>query len=507
MTPSGSAQPAADLVSMQEARGRWVLAAAVLGSGVAALDATVVNIALPQIGRDLGAGFSGLQWTVNGYTLTLASLILLGGSFGDRFGRRRVFIIGTIWFAAASLLCALAPTVEVLIAARMVQGVGGALLTPGSLALIQASFRPADRARAIGAWSGLGGVAGAAGPFVGGTLVELSWRLVFLVNIPVAVVVVLVARRHVPESLDTEMNPRLDLVGAATGALGLSATTYALVGWGTGGASTSEITIAVIGVCALLGFVVVERRSSHPMLPLDVFSSRRFTAANVVTFAVYGALGGVFFLLVLHLQVVGGFAPLTAGLALLPVTGAMLLLSAQAGALAQRVGPRIPMTAGPWLGAVGLLLMLRIGQGASYALDVLPAVTVFGVGLALTVAPLTAAVLAAASERHAGVASGINNAVARTAGLFAVAAIPVVAGISGQDYQNADAFSEGFRVAIIISATLLAVGGLLSALTMGPGGSPRVLADRQRFCGVEGPPLHANTHLSTAPRAGRKASP
>ena len=489
--PTGTAHPDAQ-VSLDEARGRWVLLAAVLGSGVAMLDATVVNIALPRIGEELGAEFSGLQWTVNGYTLTLASLILLGGSLGDRFGRRRVFVIGTVWFALASLLCGLAPNVETLVAARMLQGVGGALLTPGSLALLQASFREGDRARAIGAWSGLGGVAGALGPFLGGTLVEVSWRLVFLVNLPLAAVVVAVALRHVPESYDREMDPRLDLAGAALGALGLAGTTYALVGLGDGGLDAASAGAGLLGVGGLVAFVLVERRSSHPMLPVDLFSSRQFTAANLVTFAVYAALGGVFFLLVLHLQVVAGFAPLAAGLALLPITALMLLLSARAGALAQRIGPRLPMTAGPLLCAAGLLLLLRVGPDASYVRDVLPAVGVFGLGLATTVAPLTATVLAAAPTRHAGVASGVNNAVARAAGLLAVAALPVLAGISGDDYRDATAFAGGFRTAMLLCAGLLLLGGVLSALTISDAGvRAAALPDRESHCAVDGPPLHA----------------
>jgi EmrB/QacA subfamily drug resistance transporter len=479
-------------LTLDEARGRWVLFAAVLGSGLAMLDATVVNIALPQIGADLGADFSGLQWTINGYTLTLASLILLGGSLGDRFGRRRVFVIGTIWFTLASLLCGLAPNIEALVAARMLQGVGGALLTPGSLALIQASFRPEERGRAIGAWSGLGGVAAALGPFVGGTLVELSWRWVFLINLPFGVLVVFVALRHVPESRDPDMNPRLDVAGAVLGAVGLAGTTYALVQFGEAGATSAAVIAGLLGVAGLVAFVIVERRSTHPMLPVDVFASRQFTAANLVTFTVYGALGGVFFLLVLHLQIVAGFDPLLAGLALLPTTAAMLLLSARAGALAQRIGPRLPMTLGPLTCAGGILLMLRIGPDASYAWDVLPAVGVFGLGLSLTVAPLTAAVLAAASVHHAGVASGVNNAVARAAGLLAVAALPVIAGISGSDYQDPTAFNDGFRTAMLVCAALLILGGVLAALTIS-NAAVKVARrpDRASHCAVDGPPLHA----------------
>ncbi len=447
-------------------QGRWVLAAAVLGSGMAMLDGTVVNIALPTLGDALGAGFGGLQWTVNGYTLTLAALILLGGSLGDRFGRRKVFLVGVVWFAVASALCGLAVNIEMLVASRLLQGVGGALLTPGSLAMIAATFDSDDRAKAVGAWSGLGGIASAIGPFVGGLLVELSWRLVFLVNLPVAALVVVLTLRHVPESRDDDLDPRLDLLGAALGALGLAGLTYALIGAGEGGLSPVELVSLVTGVGLLAAFVQIERRSEHPMLPPDLFANRQFTAANLVTFTVYAALGSVFFLLVLQLQVVAGFAPLLAGTALLPVTAALLLLSARAGALAQRIGPRLPMSLGPVVAAAGVLLLSRIDAQASYVADVLPGAVVFGLGLALTVAPLTATVLAAASRRRSGAASGVNNAVARTAGLLAVAVLPLVAGISGDDYTDPAAFDGGFRTALRIAAGLLLAGGLLALATI-----------------------------------------
>ena len=486
--PDGG-EPDGGGLELDSAQGRWVLFAAVLGSGIAAIDATVVTIALPRIGEDLGADFAGLQWTVNGYVLTLASLILLGGSLGDRLGRRRVFVAGTVWFAVASLLCGLAPSIEALVGARMLQGVGAALLTPGSLALLQASFRPADRGRAIGAWSGLGGVAAAAGPLLGGALVEVSWRLIFLINLPVAAVVVVVALRHVPESSDPAADTRLDVPGAVVGAVGLAATTYALIALGEDGASAAELVGLLVGVLALVAFVVLERRSAHPMMPVDIFRSRQFSGANLVTFAVYAALGAVFFLLVVHLQVVGGFSPLASGLALLPVTVALLLLSARAGALAERTGPRLLMTAGPLLAAVGVLLMLRIGRDASYAVDVLPAVTVLGLGLAATVAPLTATVLAAVPVRRAGIASGVNNAVARAASLLAVASLPAVAGLTGEDYLDAARFEDGFRRVVVACAVLLAVGGLLAAATVRDAAKPAARGPRRTHCSVDAPPL------------------
>ena len=481
--------------------GRWVLLVTILGSGMAMLDATVVNIALPAIGREFGAGFRTLQWIVNAYALTLAALILLAGALGDHFGRRRVFIIGVMWFAVASLLCGLAPNAGVLVAARALQGIGGALLTPGSLAIISSSFAATDRARAVGAWSGLGGVAGAVGPFLGGYLVQLSWRAVFLINLPVAAFIVVAALRHVPETSDTQSPPGLDLVGSALAAAGLAGVTYALTSLGsTVGGGAVVVAAGVGGLVALVAFVLVERRSPHPLVPLALFADRRFSVANVVTLVVYAGLGVFFFLLVLHLQIVAGFSPLVAGTALLPVTVLMLLLSARAGALAERIGPRLPMSVGPLVAALGFLLTLRIGRGASYLGDVLPAVVVLGLGLSLTVAPLTATVLSSADPRHAGTASGVNNAVARSAGLLAVAVIPVVAGLATADYTDPVSFAAGFHTAMLISAGLLALGSLLAAVLLheprpAPVATPaeRIPVERCSHCGITGPQLHPST--------------
>ncbi|MBN9757536.1 putative sugar transporter [Pseudonocardia sp. Ae406_Ps2] len=453
------------------AAGRWVITACVLGSGMAMLDNTVVTIALPRIAEDLGAGFAGLQWTVNGYTLTLAGLILLGGSLGDRFGRRRIFVTGAVWFALASLLCGLAPSVEVLAAARALQGVGGALLTPGSLALISASFHGADRAAAIGAWSGLGGVAGALGPFVGGTLVEWSWRAVFLINLPLAAVVVAVAVRHVPESRDPDAAHRLDVPGSVLAVAGLALLTWAGTAAGSGASPGLQVWGAgVAGVAALVAFALVERRSRSPLVPPELFTGtgdagdgRRFTGANVVTVAVYAALGLLFVLLAVQLQIVAGFSPLLAGTATLPVTVLMLLLSARAGRLATRTGPAPLVTGGLLLAAAGMLLASRIGPGAGWFTDVLPATALVGLGLSAAVAPLTTAVLDAAADRHAGVASGVNNAIARAAGLLAVAAVPAIAGIRGDAPADPASFGPGFTVAMTIGAGLLAVGAALAA--------------------------------------------
>jgi EmrB/QacA subfamily drug resistance transporter len=485
--------------------GRWALAATVLGSSLAMLDATVVNIALPRIGRDLSASLSGLQWILTGYTLALAGLILLGGALGDRYGRRKVFMIGVAWFALASLLCAVAPTTGFLIAARVLQGIGGALLTPGSLAIIQASFDPKDRARAIGAWSGLGGVAAAVGPFVGGWLIQgPGWRWAFLVNVPAAVLVILVALRHVPESRDEDATGSFDFAGAALGAVALTGLTFALIGAGSGDPAFTIVLTAAIGVGTAIAFVLVERRRANPMLPLSVFSSRQFSAVNVVTLVVYAALGGVFFLLSLQLQISAGFSPIAAGAALLPVTILMLLLSARAGALAQRIGPRWPMTAGTAVAAVGVLLMSRIGADSSYLVDVLPAAAIFGLGLSMTVAPLTATVLASADARHAGIASGVNNAVARAAQLFAVAGLPALVGLGGADYEQPAVFSNGFRLAMYVCAGGILAGSVLSLLVVRDDAlspteaRPVVPAPQRRIhCAVDGTPLEGKPAPTT----------
>jgi EmrB/QacA subfamily drug resistance transporter len=496
MTTSALPPAAEPAIVFGSPRARWVVAATVLGSGLAFIDATVVNVALPSIGDSLGAGLSSLTWVINAYTLTLASMILLGGSLGDRFGRRRVFIIGVVWFALASLLCGLAPNVETLIAARALQGVGGALLTPGSLAILQAAFRPEDRGRAIGAWSGLAGVAGAAGPFIGGWLVQVvSWRWVFLINLPFAIAVVVIAVRHVPESRDPTASTHIDLAGAALGAAGLGALTYGLITWQDQGPTAPAVLLGLlVGLVALIGFVVRERTVSDPMLPLGIFASPLFRAVNIVTFVVYAALGGVFFWLVLNLQVVAGYSPLAAGVALLPTTLIMLLLSSRMGALAQRVGPRLPMTVGPLVCALGVAGMTRIGPGVSYVSDVLPPVIAFGLGLSITVAPLTATALAAAPAQHAGLASGVNNAVARVAGLLAVAILPLVAGLSGEAYNDADLLEPAYRTAMWVCTSLLATGGVLAAvLVRAPVREPPPVAlpvEHQRWhCAVDGPPM------------------
>ena len=488
-----------DWVRYASPAGRWVLLATVLGSGIAFLDGTVVNVALPTVGQELGAGISTLQWVVNAYTLTLAGFLLLGGSLGDHYGRRRVFVVGVVWFAVASLLCGLAPNAAALVAARALQGVGAALLTPGSLAIIEATFHPDDRGAAIGAWSGLSGVTTALGPFLGGWLVEaVSWRLIFFINLPLAAAVVWIALRHVPESRDRSVAPGLDYPGAALAALGLAGVIYALTdGPARGWTSPVILAAGLGGVAALAAFLEVERRSRHPMLPLDLFRSRQFTAANLVTFVVYGALGGALFLLPMQLQRVLGYSPLASGVALIPITVLMLLLSARAGRLSQRIGPRLPMTVGPLVVGAGLALLVRADGGATYLGGVLPAVIVFALGLSLTVAPLTSTVLAAASADHAGVASAVNNDVARAAGLFAVAVLPMAAGISGAGALEPAGFSSGFRAAMLLAGGLCAGGGLLAFATIRTIRRPGETAEaKQRHeehepfmsCPVSGPP-------------------
>lgn len=453
--PDEPAATAAEPLRFESAAGRWVLVGTVMGSGMAMLDATVVNIALPRLGRDLHADFAGLQWVLNGYTLALASLILLGGSLGDRFGRRRLFTIGAIWFLTASVLCAAAPTIGVLIAARVLQGVGGALLTPGSLAIIQSSFHPEDRARAIGAWSGLGGVTTAIGPFLGGWLVDAaSWRWIFLLNVPLGAVVIYVAFAHLPESKDPTVEGRLDVPGAFLGAAGLAGATYGLI--------ERSPLIGAVGVAVFVAFMVAEARQRHPMIPLSIFRSRQFSATNAVTIVLYGALAIALFLIGLVLQEALGYAPLEAGLATLPFTAVMLTFSARSGALAQRIGPRLQMTVGPLLVAVGLALMVRIEPGRSYAAVVLPAVLVMAAGMATTVAPLTSTALASVDDRHAGVASGVNNAVARTGSLLAVAVVPIVAGFAAGTAVAPGPLVVGFHRVVLVAAGAAVVAGLLS---------------------------------------------
>jgi EmrB/QacA subfamily drug resistance transporter len=451
-----------------------VLVATVLGSGMASIDATVVGIALPTIGRQFHAGVAELQWVSNAYTLTLAGLLLLGGSLGDRYGRRLWFEIGTAWFALASVLCGLAPSASALVAARGLQGIGAALLTPGSLAILEACFAREDRGKAIGAWSGLSGVATAIGPFLGGWLISaVSWRLIFFINLPVAIGVLFVSRRHVPESRDEGAGGRLDVPGTALFSLGLAGVVYGLTQGGSAGwASAATVAALAGGAVLLVAFCLTEHFISSPLLPLSIFHSRQFSGANAVTFVVYGGLGGALFLVPIDLQQVLHFSPLGAGVALLPITVVMLALSARSGALAARIGPRLQMSVGPLLVGAGLALLARVGAGGSYLAQVFPAVTVLGVGLAVTVAPLTSTVLAAAPSEHSGIASAVNNDVARAAALMAVAVLPGVAGITGHSYLHPALLSAAFHRAVLVAAGACVIGSGLAVATItnGPKG-------------------------------------
>lgn len=466
MTSSAPAG-AGELLELGSRQGRFALATVIIGSGIAMLDGTVVNIAVRTIGEDLDAGLSQVQWVLNGYLLALASLILVGSALGDRHGRKRMYLAGIVGFGLTSVACAFARTPEQLIAFRVLQGVAAALLTPGSLALIQASFRPEDRAPAIGRWAGIAGVATAVGPFLGGFLVEnVGWRWIFLINVPLCVLVLWLAR-CVPESRDEEETGPFDVAGAVLTVVTLGLLTFLLTSW-----PELSTPVAVGGVVvtalAIAAFVRLERRPGA-MVPLELFSSRVFTAANLMTFLVYGALGAVIFLLVLQLQVTAGYTPLEAGVSTLPITISMLLFSSRAASLSARIGPRLPMTIGPLLCASGVLLLAFIGEDASYVVHVLPGMTLFAAGLTLLVSPLTTAVLAAAPDRHAGVASGVNNAVARAGSLLAVAALPAIVGLSGDDYQDPVALTAAFRSGQLLCAVLLAGGGVVSWFGLSPG--------------------------------------
>jgi EmrB/QacA subfamily drug resistance transporter len=487
-------------VRLASASGRWVLAVAVLGEAMVLLEATVVNVALPAIGHDLGASVAGLQWTLNGYVLTLAALVLAAGSLSDAYGRRRVFILGVAAFVAASALCAAAPTIQLLVAARFVQGVGGALLTPGSLAIIDATFHPDDRTRAIGAWTGLTAVAAAVGPPVGGYLTDvLSWRAVFFINLPLGTFVIVAALVRVPESRDPTRGGGLDRPGAALATLAIAGLCFTLI-QASEGLSPAVIAAAAIFLTAAGAFAVVERRSERPMLPLDLFRSRQFASAAVLALVTYAALGGVIFLFVAFLQISLGYTPLQAGAATLPITALLLIFSGPSGAIAQRLGPRIPLTVGAVLTGVGLLLMARIHPGDSYVAAVLPSLAVFGVGLAALITPITATVLASVDARHAGIASAVNNALSRLGQMIAVAALPLAAGLSGADFENPVTLAAGFPVAMTVAAGASFVAALLAWTTIRDDALRRPAPDAQpltkdlppslqRHCAVAGTPL------------------
>ena len=483
------------------------LVAAILGTTVVTVDSTVVNVALPSIADDLGGGLAGQQWTANAYLITLSSLILLGGSLGDLFGERRMFMVGVAGFGVTSVFCAVAPTIELLVVARALQGVFGALLTPAALAVIVATFPPDERGKAVGAWTAWGGIGTVLGPLIGGQLVDAaSWRWIFAINIPIVLITLGLVSRVMAPGRPRPAEARVDYVGAALCAFGLAGFTYGLIEQPRNGWSDPGVWLPLAaGVALLVSFVVWEARSSHPMLKLELFRRRNFTIGNIETFSMYAGLGLLFFFLVLFLQQVAGYDALEAGSTTIPVTAVMFLLSTRFGALADRHGPRFFMGFGPLVAAVGLASFMRLDADVDYLTDLLPGLLLFALGLSMTVAPLTATVLADADESNAGIASGVNNAIARVASLIAIAAVGAVvtsaygsslrddlgpvasrpavnAAIKEAEKQplaqvqvpnapprvrarieqaSSDASVDAFRLAVGIAAALVALGGVL----------------------------------------------
>ena len=457
--------------------------AAILGSGVATLDGTIVNVALPAIEQDLGGGLTAQQWVVNAYLLALGSLILIGGSLGDIYGERLVFTVGVAAFGVFSLACALAPTIGVLIAARALQGVAAALLTPSSLAIIIGAFSARERGPAIGTWTAWGGIAAVIGPLAGGVIVDqVSWRWVFALNVPLVAGTVVLVLAAVPRT-PRVAGRRVDVIGAALCATGLGGIVFALIEQPRLGWTSPAILVPLVGgALALAAFVVYELRAAQPMLALDLFERRNFSVGNVETLAMYAGLAILFFYLVIFLQQVAGYSALEAGLATLPTTLIMFALSSRFGALADRYGPRLFMGAGPLIAAAGIFLLLRTGLQTSYVADVLPAILVFSLGLTMTVAPLTAAVLADADESDAGIASAVNNAVARVAGLVGVPIAGVVAAstLVGDTFVADDASVDAFHRVVVICAALVATGGVVGAVGIV---NPRRVVEAKRCAG------------------------
>ncbi|MGO9319385.1 MAG: DHA2 family efflux MFS transporter permease subunit [Solirubrobacteraceae bacterium] len=463
---------------------RLTLIACILGSGIVLLDGSVVNVALPTIQRALGGGLAAQQWVVNGYLLTLGSLILIGGSLGDLFGERRVFAIGVLGFGTASLACALSPTIGVLVAARALQGVAGALLVPSSLAVIVNTFPESERGKAIGSWTAWGAIAGVLGPLAGGELLALaSWRWIFLMNVPLVIACVSLIMLAIPPRAPRDARARrIDLTGAALCAAGLGGPVFALIEQPRLGWSSPGVLAPLIAGMALLGmFTLFEHRARDPMLPLGLFRRRNFAAGNVETFSMYAGLAILFFFLILFLQQIGGYTPLKSGLATLPVTVVMFALSRRFGALADRFGPRFFMGAGPLVAAAGLLLFQRAGVKVDYLSEVLPPLILFALGLSMTVAPLTAAVLAGA-ERQAGIASGVNNAVARVAGLLGTAAVGAAISASFAASLNSrlagTALGAGARAAVRAAKRLPLGRPDVSGLPAGQAHALRVAAEQ-----------------------------